>query len=541
MLYHVCDTFGLFNNKGGVGKTTLSFQMICEFARKHPDKIVAVVDMCPQANLSQTLLTHSYLTNSDRQLVMERGDYKVKDQTLKEDADGFPKTVAGVVCKVAAAGFLDSGKINEYFMRVHDTNPRVPNNILLLCGDAGLDSIAPGLSDEAQKTPMGTVVDPFWDVHTRIKRVLAKLPVELGRDVYGFVDTNPALTVYTHIALCAMTKVVLPMNNDEYSATAVRDVLTRVYATSAPPVNALSGMYDKSFEYKIRHKYSADSPGCPPSRVIEMPKIHMLIMNKMSLSVGTAEAQIGTITWKKAVEIMKDALYEEGWGRVPGIFSPRQAHVDRDPANRNWDLYSSAFLTNYLFFMSDLASAGSIGSTSGVPIFELHDQKNRPLLENLKREFSARGVKAQMLRKAQVFIEYLVHHMTNERPNMPRTGRTIKQHLIPEEIWAGNPQLAPPTPAAGGFTPPPPVDDDNSDDDSDGGNSPGAAMAASAPGQANASLAGINRGSASEEAAGQCSTHMAAAASMASSPQLKRAAEADPKTLKGQTPKQKKA
>ena len=48
--------YGFWNNKGGTGKTSLAFQVICRYAHQHPDKHVLAVDMCPQANMSELFL-----------------------------------------------------------------------------------------------------------------------------------------------------------------------------------------------------------------------------------------------------------------------------------------------------------------------------------------------------------------------------------------------------------------------------------------------------------------------------------------------------
>ena len=45
-----------WNNKGGTGKTTLAFQLINEYAFKNKNKRILVIDVCPQANLSELLL-----------------------------------------------------------------------------------------------------------------------------------------------------------------------------------------------------------------------------------------------------------------------------------------------------------------------------------------------------------------------------------------------------------------------------------------------------------------------------------------------------
>ena len=48
--------YAVWNNKGGVGKTFVTFITAAEYAGQHPDHQVVVVDMCPQANISEILL-----------------------------------------------------------------------------------------------------------------------------------------------------------------------------------------------------------------------------------------------------------------------------------------------------------------------------------------------------------------------------------------------------------------------------------------------------------------------------------------------------
>ena len=48
--------YAFWNNKGGVGKTFLCFATASEYARQHPQVKVVVMDMCPQANISEILL-----------------------------------------------------------------------------------------------------------------------------------------------------------------------------------------------------------------------------------------------------------------------------------------------------------------------------------------------------------------------------------------------------------------------------------------------------------------------------------------------------
>ena len=48
-------SYCIWNNKGGVGKTTLTYQLATRLAETE-DRVVLVMDVCPQANLSQTLI-----------------------------------------------------------------------------------------------------------------------------------------------------------------------------------------------------------------------------------------------------------------------------------------------------------------------------------------------------------------------------------------------------------------------------------------------------------------------------------------------------
>ena len=48
--------YAFWNNKGGTGKTSLSFQTITRYAEEHLEENILVIDLCPQANLSEIFL-----------------------------------------------------------------------------------------------------------------------------------------------------------------------------------------------------------------------------------------------------------------------------------------------------------------------------------------------------------------------------------------------------------------------------------------------------------------------------------------------------
>jgi cellulose biosynthesis protein BcsQ len=48
--------YAIWNNRGGTGKTTLTYHIANKYAVKHPDKTILLIDMCPQADLSHAFL-----------------------------------------------------------------------------------------------------------------------------------------------------------------------------------------------------------------------------------------------------------------------------------------------------------------------------------------------------------------------------------------------------------------------------------------------------------------------------------------------------
>ena len=49
-------SYVMWNNKGGVGKSTITFHVSSVYAEKNLDRDIVVIDMCPQANSSSMLM-----------------------------------------------------------------------------------------------------------------------------------------------------------------------------------------------------------------------------------------------------------------------------------------------------------------------------------------------------------------------------------------------------------------------------------------------------------------------------------------------------
>src|ERR1022692_2624793 len=82
-------SYGIWNNKGGVGKSTITFHIASQYAKKHPEESVLVVDLCPQANASMMLLG---------------GGTNGEEQVLSLCFEATPRTVVGYLSVVLSGG-----------------------------------------------------------------------------------------------------------------------------------------------------------------------------------------------------------------------------------------------------------------------------------------------------------------------------------------------------------------------------------------------------------------------------------------------------
>ena len=127
-----------WNNKGGVGKTTLTFHMATQYALDHRDKNVFVVDLCPQANVSSAL---------------SQGRKKVARLTSQR------KTVSFYLHQVSSSNNLSTVNLPAFLTHVSGFNNQIPPNVYLLCGDIHLETVARSLE---QKRNANLADDSAW-------------------------------------------------------------------------------------------------------------------------------------------------------------------------------------------------------------------------------------------------------------------------------------------------------------------------------------------------------------------------------------------
>lgn len=320
--------FAIWNNKGGVGKSTITFHIASRYAETHPNEDILVVDMCPQANSSMMLLGGG--TNGEQNV-------------LNNCRQQIPLTVVGYITTVLARG-QGANRPNclDFVRDVHTFNNNMPTNLHLLCGDGNLEPIAPAIVGFANMQPIVQGQQPWVWVHTIIRKFIEDFASECennGRDVVVFIDTNPAFGVYTELAIVAADKLICPVNADDSSRTAASAMSILLHGSNPPhPVYGAWTFASKAAQYNIN-----------------IPLIHVFIGNRFTQYVGAATA---FRAMSDATANQMYTIYQSN----PAYFSPSNIPVNSVDDFRN----------AYSVFLRDFNTSGVVAAHTGSLLSNMH-------------------------------------------------------------------------------------------------------------------------------------------------------------------------
>lgn len=296
------ESYVIWNNKGGVGKTTLTFHMATRYASRNPDVMVLVIDLCPQANVSMALLSSPKQQGSEHLSSLYR-EKKTISFYLQSSTEMGPM--------VNARKFLT--QVNKY-------NNQVPGNLFLLCGDMYLELVGRNL-EHLRSGPARFEHNPWVIVTKSIRsfiegskgRITGVSASQSRRATWVvFIDTNPSFSVYTEIALAAANKLIIPINADDFSIQAVRAMLDLVYDihSEEEESESFTAYREYMFSYKAK-KFN-----------LKLPKIHLLINNRTT-TIFTRSAK----AFKAMGEENLNVLFEAYQQHQEVCFSPREGGI----------------------------------------------------------------------------------------------------------------------------------------------------------------------------------------------------------------------
>jgi cellulose biosynthesis protein BcsQ len=248
--------YAFWNNKGGTGKTSLLFQAATIYAEKHPEERILILDLCPQANLSELLLGG----------LMGSGNESLS--ALQTDS---PRRTVGGYFESRLPSPYTVPKINpELFLSLpYQSNASIAKNIKLLAGDPLLELQSNAIATLANAQIPGQ--NPWLAVADWIRDFIAA--VEGDFDAV-FVDTNPSFSMYTQIALSAVTRLILPTMADDSSRRAIQNAFALIHGLQLP-----SSIYsDYSFTSKLK------------AAGRELPQVHLIPKNRLTQYMGPASA-----------------------------------------------------------------------------------------------------------------------------------------------------------------------------------------------------------------------------------------------------------
>lgn len=237
-------SYAIWNNKGGVGKTYLSFAMATEFARQNPDKRVIFADMCPQANLSEILLGGN-----------GTGAARLADLIRQR------KTIGGYFDRRTRSPHMLTGAETSFLIPVSETNQHVPANVFLIAGDPSLEVQAQVIN---QLSSVNLPVDSWKNIHLWLRDLLVACAQQQGiEDTVCFIDCNPSFSAYTELSLIAANAIIVPCSSDGSSARAVDNLSQLVYGVGVQNDYRSVNFYDRCVQFGL-----------------SVPVIHSLVFNR---------------------------------------------------------------------------------------------------------------------------------------------------------------------------------------------------------------------------------------------------------------------
>lgn len=310
----------MWNNKGGVGKSTITFHIASVYAEQHPERDVVVVDMCPQANVSMMLMGGG-----------KEAEIKLQDLITR----GTPQTVVGYITDTIINE--DVSKLDKYVVRINPLNQNLSSNMYLMSGDGNLELIAPLLSERADATPLSENDKPWEKIHSIIKALTEKR-IDQNKSCTFFIDTNPSFSIYTQIAILAGKELLVPINADDSSIFAITGLFNLIWGT------------EKAHPVYGKYTFAAKVNGFK----IERPKIALLLGNRFTQKKGAAHA------FKALSNEAIKKMYEE-YNKNPDRFISNKYPVKNQEDFEN--LYSVE--------LRDFNSAGVVAANQGIPLSKL--------------------------------------------------------------------------------------------------------------------------------------------------------------------------
>lgn len=322
------DVYCFYNNKGGVGKTTLCQNAVAQYAELHPKRNVLVVDMCPQANISQFMLGgghKGYETNQSLQSAASR------------------KNIVGFVDWLIRGNSGFGTPNTTYSVQASRYNPAIAENVSLIAGDNFLESMSLALN-YAVINPAN--IQAWQEFMTALRRLFEHEHAQSGaKATTVFIDCNPSFSVYTQMALLSSDKLVVPVMADFTSIEGIKGIFAMLYGKYPSQAMQRYAQNIITFTKQVT------------TYEMEVPKIFEIVFNNFTVNAGIATA-FGSLRSE-----LTEFCYEQ-FTAFPELFAPSDVTPDTVEAWREV----------YVSDVKDFHTAGKVSASLGIPLHRLPDE-----------------------------------------------------------------------------------------------------------------------------------------------------------------------
>lgn len=321
--------YAFYNNKGGVGKTTLCQNVACLYAEQHPDELVLVIDLCPQANISQFLLG---------------GGHRGYTENQRLQASARRRNIVGFMDWLLSGNSAFTSIPATYTTQPSQLNPYIAPNVHLIAGDSFLESLSLALNF-ATMNPAN--VNAWSEYVTAIRRLCN---FELQKSLYTkakvFIDCNPSFSIYTQMALVSSDQLIIPMMADFSSLEGIKGILMLLYGKY--PSVATQTYANKVVTFNRQITNSG----------LTLPKIFEFPFNNFTSNAGVATA------FDAVREDLVSYCYQQ-YLADPSIFA---SCVQPPTSEEEWeDVYVSK--------VKDFHTAGKVSASLGIPLHKMPGQQ----------------------------------------------------------------------------------------------------------------------------------------------------------------------
>lgn len=329
------NSYVIWNNKGGVGKTTLTFHMATQYAKRFPDRKVLVLDLCPQANVSMSLLG-------------PRNNERGTSSRITECFEA-QRTISFYLQKFSTPQTTTDPR--AFLTNVSSFNSRMPPNIELLCGDMQLELIGRNMDHKRREDDaIGHI--PWVFITSCVRYFLEGYENMQGitqneEDWVVFIDTNPSFSIYTEMALLAAERLIIPINADDFSREAIVAMLDLVYGID---LHNIPTQFQHCKKRMFSHKAQEYD--------VRRPKIHLLINNRVTTYNLRSVAAFGDMA-TSSLSVLAAAYDNHSECFVP---RPPTTSPSRNPLPA---------INHYFIDVQDFHTTGILSLYTGCPLDDL--------------------------------------------------------------------------------------------------------------------------------------------------------------------------